>query len=62
MIKPTKEDIGRKVYYAACYRGVIPEYGVITSLSAIDKGIVFVKYEGDDYSKATYCQDLEWES
>jgi hypothetical protein len=62
MIKPTEKDIGRRVFYSTCYRGVIPEYGVITSLSAINEEIVFVKYNGDDHSKATYCQDLEWEN
>lgn len=55
MINPTKEDIGKSVVYIVALRKY--EYGIITSFN---NQYVFVKYTGDNYSKATRREDLEW--
>jgi hypothetical protein len=56
MFNPTEKDIGRSVVYTA-YEGAKAEDGVITSMN--DK-YVFVRYKGDNGSKATNPKDLRW--
>ena len=52
MIKPTPNDIGRRVVYARAN-----EEGTITS---IGKHFIFVRYGNDTGSKATLPGDLRW--
>lgn len=56
MIHPTKEDTGRGVVYEP-YSGAQAEDGVITSFNDV---FVFVRYAGDQHSKATRREDLKW--
>ncbi len=49
-----REAEGKRVMYTGGWR---PEYGVITSLST--GAYVFVRYDGDPFSKATFPGDLE---
>ena len=55
MIEPTKADIGRSVVY--CADSWEREQGVITSFNA---AFVFVRYQGEQNSKATRRRDLDW--
>ena len=55
MIHPTKQDIGRQVVYVTKHGA--REDGKITSFN---KSVVFVRYRGDNLSKATRREDLEW--
>jgi hypothetical protein len=53
---PTNEDAGRSVIYVP-YPGAKAEDGVITS---VNDDYVFVRYAGDNGSKATAYKDLQW--
>lgn len=55
-IDPKRTDVGRRVLYCP-YVGAAPEPGVITSFN---DAYVFVRYDGDAFSKATDRADLEW--
>lgn len=50
------EHIDRGVVYVP-YEGAAPEQGVITSAN---QTYVFVRYDGDQQSKATRPEDLRW--
>jgi hypothetical protein len=54
MIKVTEDDIGRTVIYRP--RGLPPEEGVIV---AFTESFVFVRFAGEQFSKATQYRDLE---
>lgn len=51
-------NIGRRVTYHGGHR---PERGVITSVGPGWNGYVFVRYDGDQHSKATRPEDLSLE-
>ena len=55
MIEPTKDDIGRKVFYSD-FKGDL-EHGVISSFN---DDYIFVKYEGRYNTQATSREDLSW--
>jgi hypothetical protein len=55
MIKVTDDDIDRAVIYRP--RGGPPEEGVIV---AFTERFVFVRYVGEQFSKATHRLDLEY--
>ena len=57
MIDPKQTDIGRAVSCVGHFSGE-REYGRITSFN---EHYVFVKYNGDEHSKATHRQHLEWQ-
>jgi hypothetical protein len=52
IIKPSLEDVGRKVIYRDK-----KEVGVITALTL---EYIFVRYGSQQYSKATKREDLDW--
>lgn len=56
MINPSQDDIGRKVIYTGADKN---ETGVITSMNEL---YVFVRYEGEQTSKATLRRQLIWEN
>ena len=58
MIRVTRAEIdaGARVAYTA-YPGATPEFGTITSTN---HQFVFVRYDGDNGSKATRREDLHW--
>ena len=49
--------IGKRVVYTPLNSRGVQEEGVITSFNDI---FIFVRYDGDTHSKATYPHDLEW--
>ena len=51
-----RANVGRGVIYTA-YDGAPSEQGVITSAN---DNYVFVRYDGDQQSKATRPEDLRW--
>lgn len=53
MIEPTRQDIGRTVFY----RQPCAETGIVTSFN---DNVVFVRYGNEPSSKATYPRDLHW--
>lgn len=53
--RPTNKDIGKRVKYIAKHLAV--ECGTITSVNDF---YVFVRYDGDNHSKATKHENLEW--
>lgn len=55
---PEQATVGAGVVYRA-HAGARPEDGRITSVHAIDTGIVHVLYAGDGTAKATRLVDLE---
>lgn len=55
---PEQATVGRAVVYRA-YPDSDPEDGRITSVHALDRGIVHVLYRGDGTAKATCLVDLE---
>ena len=55
MIKVTDDDVGRAVIYRP--RGLPPDEGVII---AFTESFVFVRYMGEQFSKATQYRDLEY--
>lgn len=55
---PEQATVGRGVVYRA-HPDARPEDGQITSVHAIDRGIVHVLYAGDAIAKATRLADLE---
>jgi len=52
----TEQDVGRAVVYVP-YPGAQAEDGTITS---VNDDYVFVRYAGDNASKATRPEDLQW--
>lgn len=62
MIRPTKDDVGRKVVYRSRPDG-IPEEGVLTGLAKqggqIDERFVFARFRGPT-GELTPCARLEW--
>jgi hypothetical protein len=59
MIDPKDTDIGKAVIYTGNrYPGGKLEFGFITSFN---EHCVFVRYHGDNHSKATSRTDLEWQ-
>jgi hypothetical protein len=57
MIRVTEDDIGRAVIYRP--PGLPPDEGVIV---AFTERFVFVRYTGEQFSKATLYRDLEYSS
>jgi hypothetical protein len=55
MIKVTEDDVGRAVVYRP--PGLPPDEGVIV---AFNERFVFVRYTGEQFSKATYYRHLEY--
>jgi hypothetical protein len=55
---PEQAEIGRAVVYHA-HPDARPEDGRITSVHAIQTGVVHVLYDGDNTAKATRLVDLE---
>lgn len=55
---PEQATVGRSVVYRA-HAEARPEDGVITSVQALDAGMVHVLYRGDSTAKATHLADLE---
>lgn len=55
---PEQATVGAGVVYRA-HAGARPEDGRITSVHALDRGIVHVLYAGDGTAKATRLVDLE---
>lgn len=55
MIDATEKDIGRTVIYRPL-PGLV-EDGIITSIGV---QFIFVRYRGDNHSKATRAEDLTW--
>jgi len=57
-VSPEQATVGRGVVYRA-HPEARPEDGRITSVHALDTGIVHVLYRGDSTAKATRLTDLE---
>jgi hypothetical protein len=57
MIKVTEDDIGRVVIYRP--RGLPPDEGVIV---AFTERVVFVRYMGEQHSRATSYRNLEFKT
>lgn len=55
MIDPTKDDIGRLVIYQVGTE--FQEEGIVTSFNNF---YVFVRFKGENHSKATLRYDLTW--
>lgn len=56
MIAPTEKDIGRRVIYRSPGGDIVEEGWVVV----LNNHFVFVRYRGDQYTKATRRQDLSW--